>query len=138
MFYRLIRSATVRQVSDMPQIAQYCQRIDTALRELGIQAQVGQQVFGDRPRIVWTLEAPTLQLLQDQRQRLAQSTQFSAVLEQGRNFFVEGKLHDALVEVWSDQQQQPSVSSIGGTTGQQQQPQQTQQFQSPYSGTTRP
>lgn len=98
--YRINRVATLKNVSVLPKAIGWSTELNKFVNDnyKGFNLKVGVEMFG-QTRLHWSYEAETLAKLEEANGRLMTDKKYWAMIESGKEFWVEGSLQDTIVMV---------------------------------------
>ena len=98
--YRINRAATLKNMSVLPKAIGWSTELNKFVNDSykGFNLKVGVEMFGEA-RLHWSYEAESLAKLEEANARLMTDKKYWAMIESGKEFWVEGSLKDTIVMV---------------------------------------
>jgi hypothetical protein len=98
--YRITRTATLKNASVTPKAIGWSTELNKYVNDTyrGFNLKVGVEMFGGQ-RLHWSYEAESLAKLEEANARLMQDKKYWGMLENGKDFWVDGSVHDTIVMV---------------------------------------
>ena len=97
--YRMIRTATVRTASKSAAAMQCAGEITAYLNKTySLNMKFGMEIFG-AGKIHWHLETDSLDKITAINAKVMQDPEYQALLEKGKDLWLEGSLKDTLVAI---------------------------------------
>ena len=97
--YRFIRTATVKNSAYTPQAMGFATELTGWMnKKYDVNLIVGTELFGEL-RIHWHFDTPNLATIDEFNNRLIVDKEYWTWLEKGREYWVEGSVHDTIVKI---------------------------------------